>query len=84
LIKTIAQIPIKLILGLIWIYQKAISPLFPPSCRFHPTCSNYAVQALKRHGLIRGFWLAFVRIMKCQPFYKGNPDDPVPPAKNGK
>ncbi|MCM8528259.1 MAG: membrane protein insertion efficiency factor YidD [Lentisphaeraceae bacterium] len=57
--------------------------MFPPSCRFHPTCSHYAAEALRRHGFFRGIWLSFVRIIKCQPFYKGNLNDPVPPVNNG-
>lgn len=55
-------------LALIWIYQKAISPLFPGSCRFYPTCSTYSKQAIKQHGIFKGGILTFVRILRCNPF----------------
>ena len=58
-------------------YQRGISPWLPPSCRFHPTCSYYARQALERHGLWRGLWLAAVRLLRCQPLCRGGLD-PVP------
>ncbi|REJ35749.1 MAG: membrane protein insertion efficiency factor YidD [Bacillota bacterium] len=64
----------KLLIGLIRLYQKAISPLFPPSCRFYPTCSTYAVQALERHGVVRGGWMAVRRISKCHPWHPGGYD----------
>lgn len=68
---------------LIKIYQKIISPLFPPCCRFYPSCSNYAVEALRIHGLIRGLCLSVWRILRCQPWCRGG-YDPVPPPKSGK
>ena len=83
ILKTLTNIPRNILLALVWFYQKAISPMFPPSCRFYPTCSHYAAEALRRHGFFRGIWLSFIRIIKCQPFYKGNLNDPVPPVKNG-
>lgn len=55
-------------------YQKYISPLKPPSCRFYPTCSEYSVQALQKYGFIRGSWKALVRISKCHPFHPGGYD----------
>jgi len=58
-------------------YQKAISPLFPPSCRFTPTCSQYAIEAITKHGAIKGFFLAIKRILKCHPWGKFG-YDPVP------
>ncbi len=58
-------------------YQKCISPLTPPMCRFTPTCSNYAVEAIKKHGPIKGFWLALKRIARCNP-WGGSGYDPVP------
>jgi hypothetical protein len=60
-------------------YQLVIRPLLPPSCRFHPSCSAYAIEALQTHGLIRGVWLASWRILRCNPFMPGG-YDPVPPA----
>jgi putative membrane protein insertion efficiency factor len=61
-------------------YQKFISPLTPSSCRYTPTCSHYAVEALKTHGLIKGGWLALKRIASCNP-WGGSGYDPVPPKK---
>ncbi|MCI1859502.1 MAG: membrane protein insertion efficiency factor YidD [Sporolactobacillus sp.] len=59
------------------IYQKCISPFTPPSCRFYPTCSEYAAEALKRFGVFKGGWLTIRRLLKCQPFHPGG-YDPVP------
>ncbi|HYD54401.1 MAG TPA: membrane protein insertion efficiency factor YidD [Gemmatimonadaceae bacterium] len=58
-------------------YQVAISPLLPPSCRYYPSCSAYAVEALEKHGALRGSWLAARRILRCNPFRPGG-FDPVP------
>ena len=58
-------------------YQKLISPALPPSCRFTPTCSEYAYQALEKHGLLEGGWLAIKRLLRCHPFNPGG-YDPVP------
>jgi len=66
-----------LLIKLIRIYQRGISPLTPPSCRFTPTCSNYAVEALQKHGAIKGSLLTIWRILRCNPFGKGG-YDPVP------
>jgi putative membrane protein insertion efficiency factor len=65
---------------LVWLirgYQLFISPLKPPSCRFAPTCSHYAVEAIRRFGAWKGGWLALRRILKCHPFHPGG-IDPVP------
>ena len=59
------------------VYQKVISPLKPPSCRFYPTCSNYGIVAMRKHGAIKGTILTVYRILRCQPFSKGG-YDPVP------
>lgn len=61
-------------LGLIQLYQRWVSPLKPPTCRFVPTCSSYAYVAIKRHGLMRGGWLAVRRIGKCHPLHPGGID----------
>ncbi len=58
-------------------YQIAISPLLPPACRYTPTCSQYAVEALDRHGALKGSWLAVRRLARCHPFRPGG-FDPVP------
>ena len=65
---------------LITLYQRLVSPLFPPSCRFVPTCSQYAKQAILTHGLGRGSYLAARRILRCHPFNPGG-YDPVPGTK---
>ena len=66
-----------LALGLIRLYQRAISPLLPPACRFVPTCSVYAFEAIERHGVRLGIWLAVRRLARCHPFCAGG-YDPVP------
>ena len=58
-------------------YRSCISPLTPPSCRFTPTCSQYALEALRRHGAIKGSWLAIKRLLRCNP-WGGSGYDPVP------
>lgn len=69
----------KLILvALIRVYQYTISPLLGPKCRFYPSCSNYALEALQVHGVLRGSWLAIRRLSKCHPLHPGG-NDPVPP-----
>jgi len=64
----------KLILGFIIFYQRFISPLTAPACRFYPSCSEYALQAIKRYGPWRGLWLSLRRILKCHPFHPGGYD----------
>ena len=64
------------LLSLIRTYQALISPLFPPACRFTPSCSQYAIDAIKRHGSCRGFFMALWRILRCHPF-SGGGYDPV-------
>ena len=63
---------------LIKFYQNAISPHFPPSCRYYPSCSSYAYDAVKTHGVLRGCLLAVKRVLRCHPFHPGG-YDPVPP-----
>jgi uncharacterized protein len=67
----------KIIISLIIFYQKFISPLKPASCRFYPSCSDYAIQAIQKHGFCKGLFLAIKRILKCHPFHEGG-YDPVP------
>lgn len=69
-----------LMLALIRFYRKAISPYRAPCCRFRPTCSQYALQAIEKYGALKGGWLALKRICCCHPFYKGKRGtfDPVP------
>lgn len=66
-----------LFIGLVKFYRYVISPVMPPSCRYIPTCSEYAVEALEKHGALRGGWLAVKRIGRCHPGYPGG-YDPVP------
>ena len=62
-------------------YQSAISPMFPPACRYTPSCSQYAIEAIMTHGPFKGMWLAMKRILRCNP-WGGEGYDPVPPKKN--
>jgi hypothetical protein len=64
----------KIFVFLIRVYQRLISPLFPPSCRFYPTCSEYAVQAVTKYGIFKGGVKAVWRILRCNPFNKGGYD----------
>ena len=66
------------LLFLLRFYRKYISPLHPPCCRFTPTCSTYAVQAIEKYGAIKVGYLALRRVLRCHPFYKGDLNDPVP------
>ena len=67
----------KLLIALVNFYRKYISPARPPSCRFSPTCSAYALEALEKYGALKGTWLSLKRLSKCHPFHKGG-YDPVP------
>ena len=70
----------KLLIGLVRLYQKYISPLRPACCRYVPTCSQYAVEALEKYGALKGGCLALKRLLRCHPFHFGEHDfyDPVP------
>ena len=68
----------KVFLLLIRFYQNAVSPWFPARCRFRPTCSAYAYEAVCKYGAVKGGWLSLKRFLRCHPFYKGNFFDPVP------
>lgn len=67
----------KLFISIVIIYKKCISPFLPPACIYYPTCSTYAIEALKKYGPLKGTFLAVKRILKCHPFGKGG-FDPVP------
>lgn len=68
----------RLLISLVRLYQYLISPLTGPRCRFHPTCSHYAIEAVQNHGPLRGSWLAVRRLLRCHPLHPGG-YDPVPP-----
>lgn len=68
----------RIFLALIRFYQRYISPLSPPRCRFYPTCSQYAWEAINKYGALKGGWLALRRLLRCHPFHKGDYFDPVP------
>lgn len=76
---TPAQVITWPVVRLIRLYQQWISPMRPPTCRYYPSCSAYAVTALERHGPIRGTWLALRRLFRCHPWSPGGVDH-VPPA----
>lgn len=65
-----------LVLDILDIYKAFLSPFLPPACRFEPSCSEYAREAVEKYGALRGTWLGFKRILRCQPFCKGG-HDPV-------
>lgn len=73
----LTELPRKAAISLVRIYQVLISPLFPPSCRFTPSCSSYAITSLQRYGLLKGGWLAIRRVGRCHPWNPGG-HDPVP------
>ena len=77
LVKNILIAPFVLIIRF---YQRMISPLFAPTCRYTPSCSNYALQALQTHGVLKGGWLSIKRIARCAP-WGGHGHNPVPPKK---
>ncbi len=70
----------KLMIGMIRFYQRCLSPLLPNVCRYRPTCSEYFIEALMTHGVIKGSWLGIKRILRCHP-WGGSGYDPVPPGK---
>lgn len=66
----------------IWIYQYLLSPILTPCCRFYPSCSNYAIHAITYHGIYKGLWLAFCRILRCHPWSDGGYDPVLPHSPN--
>lgn len=73
------NIPTRMLRGLVHAYRLLISPVLPPTCRYTPNCSEYALGALAKHGVLKGSWLAVRRLGRCQP-WGGSGDDPVPEA----
>ena len=71
------------LLALVWIYRRLISPALPPACRYHPSCSRYAEEALSTHGPFFGTWLAVRRLLRCHPWAAGGPD-PIPPRASAR
>lgn len=71
----------RLLISVIRVYQRWVSPLLGPHCRFTPSCSHYAIEALRCFGVIKGSWLTVKRVLKCHPLHLGG-DDPVPPKKH--
>ena len=71
------------LIGVVKLYQITLSPLFGGQCRYHPTCSVYAIAALREHGPVRGLAMTVRRLLRCHPFSKGG-YDPVPPAEQGR
>jgi putative membrane protein insertion efficiency factor len=67
----------RIILGILAFYRRSVSPLFPPSCRFTPSCSLYTMEAIDRYGVVKGGWLGIKRILRCHPLNAGG-YDPVP------
>jgi putative membrane protein insertion efficiency factor len=67
----------RFLVALIQVYRYALSPMLGPSCRFHPSCSDYAREAILRHGALRGVWIALKRVLRCNPWHCGG-HDPVP------
>jgi putative membrane protein insertion efficiency factor len=64
----------RFLLILIRIYQNTVSPFFPSSCRFYPTCSEYSYRAITKYGIIKGIWYSLIRLSKCHPFHEGGID----------
>lgn len=84
-LQRLAAIPSQVLLALIWAYRRLLSPLLPASCRYHPSCSVYALGSIATHGVLRGSGMAVRRICRCHPFAKGGldpvkPKDGVPAA----
>ena len=73
----VKNLPMKGMLVMLRFYKREISPMLPPCCRYTPTCSEYAMQAVEKYGAVKGGWLAAKRMLRCHPFHEGG-YDPVP------
>ena len=73
----VKNLPMKGMIVMLRFYKREISPMLPPCCRYTPTCSEYAMQAVEKYGAVKGGWLAAKRILRCHPFHEGG-YDPVP------
>jgi uncharacterized protein len=72
----IRQLPARLVIAAIRLYQLVLSPLLGKQCRFHPSCSQYAIEALRKYGFFKGTWKAVWRVARCNPFHPGGDDPP--------
>ncbi len=79
-LENLRNVPVAVLVGMIRVYQVVISPMTGPTCKYYPSCSSYAVQAIRTHGALRGTGLALWRILRCNPWSLGGVDD-VPPAR---
>ena len=79
--KEAREVAVRVLTGLIKLYQLTLSPFIGRQCRFHPTCSHYALEVIDQHGPIAGCWLALRRLLKCHPFHPGGLD--LPPPRGG-
>lgn len=86
LMHLLLRLPARALLGLVWLYQHTLSPVIPAvfgnacACRFHPSCSHYAAEAVRTHGALRGAWLSARRLLRCTPLHPGG-IDPVPASR---
>ena len=77
MMRFVQELPKRMMLALLRFYKREISPMLPDACRFRPTCSEYAMQAIQKYGVLKGGYLAIRRILRCHPFHPGG-YDPVP------
>lgn len=79
--RTLNAVALRGLIALVRLYQLCISPLLGPHCRYYPSCSNYTIEALQTHGMLKGSWLALRRLLRCHPLASGGVD-PVPQHKH--